>query len=95
VQTQLDDEDDDTPQKRMQRADTMLSSASAPLQDLDLPDDPTIWKPSQLSIYLSSILRAGDAKLPAAVAKDIASFVRENRITGKIFLRLSEDDLIQ
>jgi len=96
VQTQLDDdEDDDTPRKRMQRADTMPSSASAPLQDLDLPDDPTIWKPSQLSIYLSSILRAGDAKLPVAVAKDIASFVRENRITGKIFLRLSEDDLIQ
>lgn len=95
VQTQLDDEDGDTPRKSLQRADTMPSSAGPPLQDLDLPDDPSTWTPSQLSIYLSSTLRAGDAKLPAPVAKDIASFIRENRIRGEIFLSLSEDDLIQ
>jgi hypothetical protein len=46
-------------------------------------------------MYLSATLGAGDANLPAPVAKDIAKFVNQRRITGKTFLRLSEADLLQ
>ncbi|KAF9526331.1 hypothetical protein CPB83DRAFT_908443 [Crepidotus variabilis] len=86
---------DDTPTRRNQRAETLPSSVGAPVQHVDLPDDPKSWTPSQVSTYLSSTLRAGSANLPGPVAKDIATFIRERRITGRIFLRLSEDDLIQ
>ena len=89
------EEDNDTPRKHGHRADTLPSAAGPPPQNLDLPDDPKSWTPSQLSSYLSATLRTGDAKLPAPVAKDIATFVNERRITGKTFLRLTEDDLLQ
>lgn len=86
---------DNTPRNRGHRADTLPSSAGLSLQNLDLPDDPKSWTPPQLSMYLSAALRTGDANLPAPVAKDIARFVNERSITGKTFLRFSEDDLLQ
>lgn len=58
----------------------------------DLPTNPK-RTPSQLRTYLSSALRvkSGESKLlPPQVARDIAVFVRESRITGKIFLRLDD-----
>ena len=95
-QTQFSGSDsDNTPRRRGQRAETLPSSAAPPIQNLDLPDDPKTWTPSQLSKYLSTTLRAGDANMPAPVAKDIAKFISDNRITGKTFLRFSEDDLLQ
>ncbi|KAJ3495234.1 hypothetical protein NLJ89_g10658 [Agrocybe chaxingu] len=93
------EDDDQTPRRRGQRAETLPSSTGppevSPPANLDLPEDPKTWTPSQLSTNLASTLRAGNADLPQPVAKDIAAFVRENRITGKAFMRLSEDDLIQ
>lgn len=59
----------------------------------DLPDDPRIWSPSQLSTYLASSLRVTSGDLPPLVAQDIAIFVRAQKITGKKFLRLTEGDL--
>ncbi|KAF8829131.1 hypothetical protein HHX47_DHR3000919 [Lentinula edodes] len=69
---------------------------SAPLTLEDLPPNPKLWTPSQLCAYLSTALRveSGESlQLPAPVARDIASFVRESKITGRIFLRLDEKDL--
>jgi len=88
-------EEDNTPTKFGRRAEALPSSAGPLLRDLDLPDDPKSWAPSQLSTYLSATLRTGDANLPAPVARDIVNFVNEHRITGKTFLRFSEDDLLQ
>jgi len=95
VHRQYADEDDDTPRRRVQRAETLPSSVGAPVPTLDLPDDPKTWTPSQLSSYLASTLQAGDASLPTPVSKDISKFIKENRITGRVFLRLSDEDLEQ
>ncbi|KAL1742239.1 hypothetical protein HDZ31DRAFT_75630 [Schizophyllum fasciatum] len=62
----------------------------------DLPPNPKLWTPSQLATYLSTALRvkSGDAlQLPKPVAKDIAQFVRDSKITGKAFVRITESDL--
>lgn len=75
--------------------------APAPSVD-DLPDNPKLWTPSQLAIYLATALRMtsigkpGEIEpigLPALVAKDIAAFVKGARIGGRTFLRLNEEDL--
>ncbi|KAE9411341.1 hypothetical protein BT96DRAFT_1011175 [Gymnopus androsaceus JB14] len=66
---------------------------SAPLTLEDLPPNPKLWTPSQLCAYLSTALRvkSGESmQLPPQVARDIAVFVRESKITGKIFLRLDD-----
>jgi len=87
-------DEDNTPTKNGHRAENLPSTGSL-LQDLDLPDDPKSWMPSQLSTYLSATLSTGDTNLPTPVAKDIAKFINERGITGKTFLRFSEDDLLQ
>jgi hypothetical protein len=59
----------------------------------ELPDDPRVWTPSQLSTYLSSSLRVTSGDLPQLVAQDVATFVLTQKITGRKFLRLTEGDL--
>ncbi|TCD61345.1 hypothetical protein EIP91_008572 [Steccherinum ochraceum] len=95
--------------RRSRRADT-LPSAPAPFNPLpaipssivDLPSNPKLWTPSELSSYLATALRVTsqskapnsmEVVLPARVAKDVAGFVREMRITGRTFLRLNDNDL--
>lgn len=79
-------------------------SHSAPLYNAvtldDLPSNPKLWTPAELASYLTTALRvspsrASDAAggIPARVAKDIATFVKDARITGRTFLRLNEADL--
>lgn len=78
------------------RADT-LPSQSAPPQLTEttekLPDDPRLWTPSQLSTYLASSLRVTSGDLPVPVSHDVTAFVRNQKITGRRFLRLNESDL--
>jgi len=85
---------------RSKRADTLPSlptpppSTAATLEDL--PPNPKTWTPSQLSAYLATALRikSGEAlNLPLPVARDIATFVKQSKITGKSFLRFNESDL--
>lgn len=68
-----------------------------PFEDNFEDQNPKRWTPYQLSAYLATALRVKSGEslesLPAPIAKDIANFVREARITGKAFLRLSEADL--
>jgi len=69
-----------------------------PVKLEDLPTNPKLWTPSQLSSYLTTALRvrSGEAmSLPLPVARDIASFVKESKINGRLFLRLCEQDLDQ
>lgn len=69
-----------------------------PVKFEDLPTNPKLWTPSQLSSYLTTALRlrSGEAMLlPLPVARDIAAFVKESKINGRLFLRLCEQDLDQ
>ena len=69
-----------------------------PVKLEDLPTNPKLWTPSQLSSYLTTALRvrSGEAmSLPLPVARDIATFVKESKISGRLFLRLCEQDLDQ
>ena len=80
-------DDDDTPRRKLQRAYSLP-------QEMELPEDPRRWTPSEVSMYLMSTLNTGGGHdLPASVACDIATFVRDKKITGKSFLRLNEVDL--
>ncbi|KAF5393400.1 hypothetical protein D9757_000696 [Collybiopsis confluens] len=67
-----------------------------PLTLEDLPSNPKLWTSAQLCSYLTTALRvkSGESlQLPHQVARDIAGFVRESKITGRVFLRLDEKDL--
>lgn len=88
------DDDDDTPRRgittRAQRAYSLPQ----------LPKDPKRWTPAEVSIYLASSLNAaavggggGGHDLPTRVARDIATFVKDKKITGRRFLSLNEVDL--
>jgi hypothetical protein len=85
-------DDDDTPRRvtRVQRAYSLP-------QEIKLPEDPKRWTPAEVSIYLTSNLNAaagaGGHDLPTPVAHDIATFVKDKKITGRRFLRLNEVDL--
>lgn len=94
------------PPRRLKRADTLpsYSTYTPPTVSVtldDLPSNPKLWSPSQLSNYLVTALRVTGSKsgdiaeiaLPARVANDIAAFVRDVRMTGRTFLRLNEEDL--
>ncbi|KAF9049022.1 hypothetical protein BJ165DRAFT_1074486 [Panaeolus papilionaceus] len=60
----------------------------------ELPADPKVWTVAQLSSYLVSELGSNPSSgVPARIANDIAAFVRNKRITGKAFLKLSEGEL--
>jgi len=54
----------------------------------ELPDDPRVWTPSQLSTYLTS---SGDSS--PSLAQDLAAFIHLHKITGQTFLQLTESDL--
>lgn len=93
--------------KRAETLPTFPSEQPAPGLELlaipdDLPPNPKLWTPAQLSTYLKTALRVtsqarvgqpGAVPLPIRVAKDIAAFARSRMITGRMFLRLTEADL--
>lgn len=69
-----------------------------PVKLEDLPTNPKLWTPSQLSSYLTTALRVRSGEsmsLPLPVTRDIATFVKESKINGRLFLRLCEQDFDQ
>lgn len=53
-----------------------------------------MWTPMQLSVYLTAALRLkGGGSVPPAVAKDIAAFALSAKLTGRSFVRLTEESL--
>ncbi|KAH9050368.1 hypothetical protein EDB83DRAFT_2226665 [Lactarius deliciosus] len=84
---------------RRQRADTLptylanTDGVSAEPEE-DLPHNPKAWTPSQLSVYLTAALRVRSGeRLPERVARDITSWVRREAVTGRTFLRWTDEDL--
>jgi hypothetical protein len=75
---------------------TNASSPPSPVKADDLPSNPRLWTTAQLSSYLITALRVrnGDSlPVPPPVAKDIVAFVKDTKLNGRTFLRLSEQDL--
>ncbi|KAG8780545.1 hypothetical protein FRC16_003109, partial [Serendipita sp. 398] len=59
-----------------------------------LPDNPKEWTPMHLSVYLTSALRLkGGGAIPAPVVKDMAAFTLRAKLSGRVFLRISEETL--
>ena len=84
---------------RRQRADTLPTylaniDAVSTEPEEDLPRNPKTWMPSQLSVYLTAALQVrSGARLPERVARDITSWVRREAVTGRTFLRWTDEDL--
>lgn len=55
----------------------------------NLPHNPKTWLPSQVALYLTHVL----GLVPRPVVEDVTAYVRNSRMGGRAFLRLSEKDL--
>ncbi|PWN43850.1 hypothetical protein IE81DRAFT_346237 [Ceraceosorus guamensis] len=55
----------------------------------ELPSNPKTWTSSHVAYYLTSLLHL----VPAPIVQDVTLFVQRSSITGRIFLRLREEDL--
>ncbi len=93
-------ESEDDALARRPRADTLPTYLADNNQTLstepkeDLPLNPKTWTPSQLSVYLTTALRVRSGeRLPERVARDIASWVRREAVSGRTFLRWTDEDL--
>ncbi|KAI0064936.1 hypothetical protein BV25DRAFT_1822709 [Artomyces pyxidatus] len=95
-----------SPTRRTKRAETLPSGYPEALEALtdglgilgaeDLPSNPKLWTPSQLSVYLMTALRVRSGEtmsVPALVARDITNWVRKEGIGGRTFLRWGDEDL--
>ncbi|KAK8845474.1 hypothetical protein IAR55_006187 [Kwoniella newhampshirensis] len=66
------------------------------VKEIELPLNPKQWTPSELAQYLASTLRTGGPDgtgqtLPAPLVKDIESWVLQQRVSGRDFMRGSAD----
>lgn len=82
-------------------------SASGVNLALDLPEDPKVWTSEDVARYLGRVVRArtisggegtikpgnGGNNSNEALAGDLAAFVREKKIGGRGFMRMTEADL--
>jgi hypothetical protein len=85
---------------RRPRADTLptyLTDKDSTLSvepEEDLPPNPKLWTPSQLSVYLTRALRVRSGERPPErVAHDITSWVRREGVSGRNFLRWTDENL--
>ncbi|KAG8857604.1 hypothetical protein FRB96_005622 [Tulasnella sp. 330] len=85
---------------RLRRSDTLPSmpartpESPSKFKPEDLPENPKAWTSIHLASYLSSALRIrGGGALPLPVIRDVATFVVNQKLSGRVFLRLTEGDL--
>ncbi|CAO1617641.1 unnamed protein product [Parajaminaea phylloscopi] len=71
------------------RQETLGSLNQSLMSLASLPVDARQWTPAHVSTYLAHVLRL----VPAPVVEDLSNFVRNERMSGKAFLRLRERDL--
>ncbi|KAG2101630.1 uncharacterized protein F5147DRAFT_708903 [Suillus discolor] len=91
--------DDATPSRRLKRADTLPSSASVPAlnkntvtEDNNLPRNPKHWSTDDLVSHLATSLWAG-SELSTEDRGRLLCMIKEQTITGRNFLRLTDADL--
>ncbi|KAG2064973.1 hypothetical protein BDR04DRAFT_207595 [Suillus decipiens] len=87
------------PTRRLKRADTLPSSASLSLfndeaitEDNKLPRNPKNWSTDDLISHLATSLRTGSA-LSTEDQEHLLCAIKEQNITGRNFLRLTDADL--
>lgn len=84
------------PSHRLKRADTLPSSASVPenvvAEDNKLPRNPKHWSTDDLTSHLTTSLRAS-SKLSTEDQGHLLRAVKEQTISGRNFLRLTDADL--
>ncbi|KAG9014907.1 hypothetical protein FRB90_005147 [Tulasnella sp. 427] len=83
---------------RLRRSETLPSvHSSSPARSIrvdELPSNPKTWTSTHLARYLSSALRVkGGGSLPAPIVRDIGTFVVDQKLSGRAFLRLTQNDL--
>ncbi|KAG2115010.1 hypothetical protein DEU56DRAFT_179377 [Suillus clintonianus] len=91
--------DDATPHHRLKRADTLPSNAIVPVlhdnsvgEDNKLPRNPKHWSTEDLASHVATSLRAG-SELSAEDQGHLLCAIKEQTITGRDFLRLTDADL--
>ncbi|KAG2032154.1 hypothetical protein BDR03DRAFT_1015459 [Suillus americanus] len=91
--------DNTTPSRRLRRADTLPSSANLPTlndsavtEDNKLPRNPKHWSTDDLASHLTTSLRAESA-LSTEDQGHLLRVIKEQTITGRSFLRLTDTDL--
>lgn len=91
--------DDTMPARRLRRADTLPSSATSPALNVSavaennkLPRNPKHWSTDDLASHLSTSLQAGGV-LSTEDQGNLLRVVKEQTITGRNFLRLTDVDL--
>jgi hypothetical protein len=97
----------DAPYTRVLRRET-LPSLSTPIVSpspkatdgldlikfLGLPENPRYWTPTNLSLYLGSVLSVEHGgSFSSPVIRDIETTIVNEKLSGRTFLRLNEDDL--
>ena len=66
------------------------------IRKLELPVDPKHWSPTNLSLYLGHILSSKNGgTFPDPVIRDIQLVLIRERMNGKSFLHLTEEDLVR
>ncbi|KAG1820820.1 uncharacterized protein BJ212DRAFT_1477916 [Suillus subaureus] len=90
---------DITPSRRLRRADTLPSSASLPAlndsavtEDNELPRNPKHWSTDDFASHFATSFRAGNA-LSSEDQGHLLRVIKEQNITGRSFLRLTDADL--
>ncbi|KAG0705779.1 hypothetical protein DFH29DRAFT_248387 [Suillus ampliporus] len=90
---------DATPPHRLKRADTLPPTAIIPAlddnavaEDNNLPSNPKHWSTDDLALHLATSLRAG-SELSAEDQGHLLRAIKEQTITGRDFLRLTDADL--
>lgn len=89
------------PDDSISDSNTPTKTDSAKLHDklirkLGLPVDPRDWSPTNLSLYIGDILSSKNGgTFPDPVIRDIQLVLIRERMNGKSFLRLTEEDLVR
>ncbi|KAG1735351.1 uncharacterized protein EDB91DRAFT_1145060 [Suillus paluster] len=91
--------DDATPPRRLKRAETLPPTATIPViddiavaEDNNLPRNPKHWSTDDLALHLATSLRAG-SELSAEDQGYLLRAIKEQTITGRDFLRITDADL--
>ena len=72
---------------------TLAPAVPAVEGEADLPANPKLWTPAQLAAYLLENL-SSDGEGESVKAGDVARFVQETKLSGRVFLRLDGKDMV-
>lgn len=79
---------------RASTAAVVMDEFSEMAKELGLPQNPKYWSPTNLSLYIGTVLSAKrGGPLPDHVLRDLQIYIIREKMTGRQFMRLSDLDL--